>query len=565
MTSQSSYTAKPASRTFFVGLISIALMLISVGIGAFWYLTANSPLSLLDEGDRPIAAATAFVPANTIATFSLLTNPEKLIALQQALPDTAREQVIAESEQIKQKVFKNSPLDYDLDIQPWAGNEVTVALTDLDLDFDDTNGQQPGYLLAVEIEPERSQQARESLQLFWQRQSLTGNTPRSELLNGVRVLYSDRDSKRNPQPIGTATALIGNQFVLFANDLHVIHSSLRATETATNLAQNRAYRKAADQLPQDRLGLAYLNTSGITSRARGKAPDFTAVSISPKPTGLMATALLPNQSEKDRDRRTVSRRVRRSGESSVDRFKFMPADSVIAFTSQDINQLRPVLEAANLSLRLPDFLDLRSPADSEENDLSDRLKTENSAWRWATGEYAIAKQGKGKSGDWVLAIQRNPEGVAQLDTAAKARGYNAIPLTIGDQEAIAWTKFEARPQRRQSSSALETEILGLHLQRGDDEIFASSIAAMDDALGGTNQSLLSSPQFTQAMKPIQTDNDSSIDGYLYVDWAKGSSALTGLPLFKNIETTLRPITRRIEALVATKSGDRANISIRYKA
>ena len=561
MTLQSSYTAKPASRAFFVGLLSIALMLIFTGIGAFWYLTANSPLSLLDSGNRPIAAATAFVPENTSATFSLLTNPEKLIALQQALPGKAREQVIDASEQIEQGFFKDSPLDYDLDIQPWAGDEVTVALTDLDLDFDDANGQQPGYLLAIEIDPERSQQARESLQLFWQRQSLAGNRPESKQLSGVRILYSGRDSKRNPPPIGTATALIGNQFVLFANDLHVIQSSLRATETATNLAQNRAYRKAADKLPQDRLGLAYLNTSGITSQTQGKAPDFTAVSTSPTPTGLMATALLPTQSDKNAGRRTASR----SGESSVDRFKFMPADSAIAFTSQNINRLHPVLEAANLSLRLPDFLDLQNPDANEENDLSaNEVKNEDSAWRWATGEYAIAKQGKGKTGDWVLAIQRDPEGVAQLDAAAKAKGYNAIPLAIGDQEAIAWTKFEARPQRRQSSSALETEILGLHLQQDGDEIFASSIAAMDDALGGTRQSLLSSPQFTQAMEPIQTDRNGSIEGYLYIDWARGSSVLTGLPLFKNIETTLRPITRQIEALAATKSGDRANISIRFK-
>ena len=560
MTSPSSYTAKPAGRAFFVGLLSIALMLISVGVGAFWYLTTNSPLSLLEKNNRPIAAATAFVPANVSATFSLLTNPQKLIALQQALPGTEREQVLEESAQIKQGFFNDSPLDYDLDIQPWAGDEVTIALTDLDLDFDNTNGQQPGYLLAVEIAPERSQQARESLQLFWQRQTLAGNSPQSEQLSGVRILYSAAYSaaKRKPAPLKMATALVGNQFVLFANDLRVIRNSLRATETATNLAQNRAYRKAADALPQDRLGLAYLKTSGITGKAQGATSDFTAVAISPTPTGLMATALWQNQPEKSTDRRVTSQ----SRESAVDRFKFMPADSAIALTGQNINQLSSVLEAANRPLRLPEFLGLQNPVDDQKtNSPTDRLSVEDSAWRWATGEYAIAKKGKGKSGDWVLAIQRDPEGIAGLDTAAKARGYNAIPLMIGDQEAIAWTKFETR----RSSSALETKILGLHLQQNGDEIFASSIAAMDDALSGASQSLLTSPLFSEAIAPIQTNRSDSPNSYLYIDWTKGSSVLTSLPILKRIEPALRPVIRQIETLAATKSGDRANIFIRFEA
>ncbi|MGI8934060.1 MAG: hypothetical protein ACR2FS_08290, partial [Phormidesmis sp.] len=58
------------SRTFAVGLLAVVLILLSIGIGGFWYLTTNSPLSLLFGGDRPIAAATAFIPARSPLTLS---------------------------------------------------------------------------------------------------------------------------------------------------------------------------------------------------------------------------------------------------------------------------------------------------------------------------------------------------------------------------------------------------------------------------------------------------------------------------------------------------------------
>ncbi|MEL7332514.1 MAG: DUF3352 domain-containing protein, partial [Cyanobacteria bacterium J06560_2] len=141
-------------RKFWRVLIIGATCLLLLGGGGFGFLKSLSPLTLLKSGDRPIAAATTLIPANSPFTISLLTRPDRLIALQQAmvrpeLQASARQ----EAQQVQQNLSQLTGLDYARDIQPWMGSEVTFAYTDLDLDRDDSNGQQPGYLLVFEIVP----------------------------------------------------------------------------------------------------------------------------------------------------------------------------------------------------------------------------------------------------------------------------------------------------------------------------------------------------------------------------------------------------------------------------
>lgn len=580
MTSQSSAASRPTtipnhpssktSRPFFIGLFAIALVLLSAGIGAFWYLVATGPLSVLSSGDRPIAIATAFVPADAPFTFSLLTNPDNLVAQQQALPDADSQAVLEAARQIEQGFFENTLIDYDRDIRPWVGDEVTIACTASDLDFDEMNGQQPGYLLALEIAPGRSQQAKESLQIFWQRQSLKGNSPQSEQLNGVRMLSAS--TTRSEAAMGSASALVGNQFVLFANDAQVIRRSLRATETATNLAQSRAYRTAVEKLPSKRLGLAYLSTSTFDeSEPKPSAlSDFATVSLDLTRTGIAATAQLPekmaNQSVLDRG--TSSSHSTQLAKAPTALLKFIPADSAIAFTGHNLSQLEPAIADSGLPITLPDFLKLSLP----DSHAKSSMQTVQSPWQWAKGDYAIAQTRSGKS-DWILVVERTADGVVQMDEFAQSKGYNAALLNLGEQSAIAWTKLKTRDQRYPSGNTLETEILGLHLRPnaapGDDsqnsyEIFASSVAAMDDALGASANSLLNDARFVQSTAEASSNADSNLEGFLYMNGSAIAPILTQRPAFRDIDSALRPITRQIDSLTASKSDNILNLFIRFK-
>ena len=579
-------------RTFAVGLLAVVLLLLSIGIGGFWYLRANSPLSLLSGGDRPIAAATAFVPERSPFTLSLLTRPERLIALQQAIasPDQRRP-TDREISQIKQSLLENTGLDYDRDIQPWVGSEITFALTDTDLDSDSANGQQPGYLLALEIAPGQQQQARDFLQMLWQRQSLTtGSPPRRQQISGVRILYDlpggqrlSREASSSPPQLKdsslaltAASALVGNQFVIFANDVRVLQRSIRATQTAANLAQNRSYRKAVAQLPDQRIGLAYFNAAEL-GKIGSSEPDlaepspyrdaadraaFTAVSLGVTRTGLVAHAQLSGQLL---DQMPADNAAQSRPEAAL---KYLPADSVIALASHDLSQLAPTLTAAGLpSLLLPDFLFLEPPpaggkGTAEKSAVASApqpTQLSSELWNWATADYSLGQVSVGQSPDWVLAVARDAEGIANLDQAVAAQGYSAVPVGIGPDEAIAWTRFRVRPQRRLAANSLETEILGLHLQQGDYEIFASSPAAMDSALAAPQNSLLSAERFTQAIAPLPTSNQ----GYLYIDWpAIAPTAERALPILNLIDVAARPFISHIQTLAATCEGETASVFIK---
>jgi len=53
-----------------------------------------------------------------------------------------------ELNQLKTNLLANTGLDYQRDIQPWLGDEITLAVTTIDIG-DEQNGRQPGYLMAL--------------------------------------------------------------------------------------------------------------------------------------------------------------------------------------------------------------------------------------------------------------------------------------------------------------------------------------------------------------------------------------------------------------------------------
>jgi hypothetical protein len=539
-----------AERPFWWVLLAIAAALLLLGASGFWYLTASGPLKLLAGSDRPIATATAFVPAQSPFTLSLLTRPERIEALQQAMVSPAqRQQARSEIEQIKQSLLKITGLDYDGDLQPWIGNEATFAYSDLDLDLDASNAQQPGYLLALEIAPEHQQQARDFLQLFWQRQSLAGNPPQSEQISGVRVLYGSRKTPK----LTHASALVGGQFVIFANDLRVLRRSIRAAQTATNLAQNAAYRQAVAQLPEPRIGLAYFDTALLGNASTKATPNhsrFTAIGLGITRTGLVANARFAAQPTP-----LVASSARLLA-SPVEALRFLPAESAIALSSQDLAQLEPLLATVGLSsAALPNFLQLGLPsALPAKPSQADSSPAALSPWNWATADYALGKIGS----EWVLAVARDPAGIDQLDAAAVAQGYSAVPVTIGSAEATAWTRLKASSQRRPAGSGIETEILGLHLPQANYEIFASSLSAMNSALAAPQNSLLTAKRFTQAIASLPTPNG----GYLYIDWpAIAPVAGRSFPTLNLLTVAARPLFSHIDTLVATREGETTSLFV----
>ncbi|MEL6938096.1 MAG: DUF3352 domain-containing protein [Cyanobacteria bacterium J06598_1] len=533
-------------RKFWRVLIIGATCLLLLGGFGFGFLKSLSPLTLLKSGDRPIAAATTLIPANSPFTISLLTRPDRLIALQQAmvrpeLQASARQ----EAQQVQQNLSQLTGLDYARDIQPWMGSEVTFAYTDLDLDRDDSNGQQPGYLLVFEIAPDAQLQAQSFLQLFWQQQAFLGNPGQATNISGVRVLSSQRSGQ--PSNITNVSALVGEQFVVFANDIRALRHGLQSAQTAQNLAQNIAYRERVAALPARRIGLAYLDTQLLS---RGEKPgalssNFIALSIGLTKDGITLDAgNLTGTS-------TVGDSSSLPNEQTLDVLMYAPVTTELAVTGRDLSQFVGSWEKAGLSRELlPPFLGGVDSATQLSSIFSG----------WMQSQYALAKISGGRASDWILSVAREATRLDELNQAATKAGYSVVPVSIGETEAVAWTRFKASTRRRSSASGLETELLGLHLQQGDIEIFTSSLAAMETALAAPRRSLLDAPQFVQAMAPFEAADDAVV----YADWvAIAPAAVNAVPAIGTIQSVAAPLMRHVGSVAAALEGESVHVFIQF--
>ncbi len=612
---QDSAADRFGKRFWQIVLVGSVVFLLAGGVG-FGYLRLHSPLALLGGSDRPVAAASAFVPVQSPFTISLLTEPDRLVSLSQAIvrPDQ-RALVRGEIEQAQQNLQQITGLSYELDVQPWLGQEITFAYTATDLDRNLENGQQPGYLLIFEIAPGRYEQAQSFLQLFWQRQAIAGNAPIYQTVSGVKVLASQDTQAAS---LSAASALAGRQFVMFANDVSVLRNSIRAAQTAQNLAQSPLYRRQVAALPDQRIALAYLDArllkvaepaesvkplgqGPVQGLAKGQTdPQFIAVSLEAKRDGLMAIAQLPEPTALPGAQPKASKAQIVSLDPQADSLwdlalaDYLPADSELAVIGHNINELSAAWAIAKLPDNLlPKFMSLQPPT---ANSFADAL-FDPSTEGFGKG-YALSQVSFGPSPDWVLAVPRETAQIAELDQAAIAAGYSVVPVAMETaDEATAWTRFAAKGGKRAAATALasrrsglESELLGLHLQQGRVEIFASSLAAMDSALEsqaaesqaaesqaaeskrvegqtvegrakiqiGAERALASS-QFVRATAPLIAANS---DTSIYLNWPRVAPTVERLfPMLNRVQAVASPLTNHIGKIAASHEQEKIRIFI----
>jgi hypothetical protein len=181
---------------------------------------------------------------------------------------------------------------------------------------------------------------------------------------------------------------------------------------------------------------------------------------------------------------------------------------------------------------------------------------------WVQGEYAISQlSGLDKANpDWLFVAQKTDEATADesieyLDNLAKQRGLSVGILPLGEQSITVWTKLttsaKAMAGKGDKLMRLEAQVYGVHAAVGDYEIFASSVEAMDQALGGESSSLLNSDNFQEAIAPLPLPND----GYLYIDWRKSEAFLKDqLPIVQVLELVGKPLFEHLRSLSLSSYG-----------
>jgi hypothetical protein len=554
-------------RAFAIAIGVIATILLLMGLLGFWYLTAQNPSNLLRGTVQSPPEAAVFVPRQAPVMVSLLASPEQLVSLGPVLGTAAQQTHVQHDwQRLKNSLQTSIGIAYDTDIQPWVGNEITFAITDIDIDKNSQNGLQPGYLLALAIRD--GDRAREFLELFWQRQALAGQALTFQVTNGVRIIHaqaptpglvekSAKSLERSSVPTAypPATAVVGNQFLLLASDPQILERSIQNAQAPDlNLDHRPDYQNSLGQLNADRLGLTYVNLPQ-TLKLLGLA-QWSSQSPKPIPQAqtILASISFDRQGLRFRTALSAAPQVPFVPQIAtltgpVEVLQQLPANTVAVVSGDNLAQLWRDLEAESSR-----YSQLPAPLMRWQRQLSPqstrRLMLQLQTWLSAT--YAL---GCLSTGDWIFVAEHTPQSdstLAALDRVARDQGLTVSPLTVDNHPVTAWTRIKTRLQNGTSNreTTVETDIIGLHTTVNHRDLLTTSLSAMSAALAAPQHPLTSNSLFKGAIAPLDRPNQ----GIAYLNWSDIHPVLHPQPLLQLLETTLQPFLKYVKTIAISSYG-----------
>ncbi|AFY40140.1 hypothetical protein Lepto7376_4001 [[Leptolyngbya] sp. PCC 7376] len=540
------------SRSFFVYLGLLAVLLLSVGAASWYGIFAQSPLPWLKGGVATNPAAALFVPRQAPLMLSMVVNPEKLAALGLVQsPYGKRRETLQELQQAKTSLMSATGLDYTKQIEPWLGNEISLAVTTLDVDRNPENGVTPGYLLVVEARDQEL--AKEFLQLAYTEQALSPDSALSyETYKGVNLVIPDVKTKQ------FASAIVGN-YVLFASEGKVLRSAINTVQVPDlNLSHDPQYNEALETIDRDHIGIAVANlpalSAWIANDINPEEPTLKqrlAIALSLQTDGLIAETALIGDTEPALNRPMLT--------EPVEALNYIPPQALLAVAGRDLNQLwtdattglnpssplSQVLQQSVVAVQEPLGIDL--PADIFE---------------WIADDYALAivPTEDPRKVDWLFVAARDEETnidpiIDHFDELAQAKGLSVGRLPLDDRKVTAWTAIDTSD--RDDLVQLNAEVQGAHISVENYELFASSVKVLSRAIKASKkQSLLDNKNFKTSLQKLPSKNG----GYLYADWRRGSSLFkTQVPILRVVDYVAKPFFNHLNSLSLTSSGNTEDI------
>ncbi|NJM46834.1 MAG: DUF3352 domain-containing protein [Alkalinema sp. RU_4_3] len=499
-----------------------------LGLSAFGWLWSHSPLALLKGATHPNPEAIIFVSKQAPLMASLQGESDRLIALAAAVAKPGDRTRTRQSLQQLRDGLLGEGLNYDKDVKPWLGEEVTAAITSSDFDRDDSNGKKGGYLLALTTK--NALASREFLQRFWQARS-TDQAFTFEQYKGTELIYGTVDQDK-PTPLNLASAVVGDRFLLFANSPNVLKNAINNVQASElNLSQSPDYQKAIAALPNNRLGLVYSNLPQLANLiGDSKALDnvsleaiqAVALGLGANRQGLVAHSAILDSSPSQT-----------ATASSNALLKYLPEGASIALSSQNLNQFWTRLTQETQGYALAETL------------LPNTLKTWETTWglnlpedlfSWVTGDYALGLLPGAKQTDWIFAASRtSTTNLDKLDQVAKQKGLTLVQESLGDRTISLWKNKDA--------------VAGAWASEGNAIVFASSLEALTAGL--KNASIAQTPGFAGAMGSVNSANN----GVAYIDWAKAKPWLEQqFPIVRTLEFVAQPLFGRLKQVTVTSYG-----------
>ncbi|BAW95907.1 hypothetical protein NIES970_08410 [[Synechococcus] sp. NIES-970] len=540
------------SRSFFVYLGLLVVLLLSIGVGSWVGILKHSPLPWLQGGVTRNPAAALFVPRQAPLMVSLVVNPEKLAALGLVqTPWGKRRATLTELQQVKTSLLSATGLDYRRQIEPWLGDEISLAVTTLDVDRDLSNGAQPGYLLMVEARDENL--AKEFLQLSYTDQAIAPEAGLSfDQYKGVNLVIPEAGSHR------FASAIIGN-YVLFANEAKVLRNAINTVQVPDlNLSHDPQYIEALETIDRQHIGVMVANLPALSAWiANDPAPEEPtleqrlAIAIGLHPEGLIAETALIGE--------TQPALVPGTTAPPTHVLNYIPDDAMLAIAGQDLQQLwQSATTGLNPKSPLSQILQQAVAAIQEPLgiDLPEDI------FAWISGEYALAlvPDAERNQVEWLFVAERNQGTdlepvMAHFDSLAQEKGLSVGRLPLGDRRVTAWTEIDTKD--RDNLVQLNANVRGAHLSLDDYELFATSVKTLSRSLkANEGRSLLANKDFQTSIAQLPTENS----GYFFADWRQGSQLFkTQVPILRVVDYVAKPFFNHLRSFTLTSTGSTQDI------
>ncbi|WP_414588149.1 DUF3352 domain-containing protein [Scytonema sp. PCC 10023] len=545
-------------RSFFRVLAAGTIMLLLIGITGCNGFYAKTPLTRTSTEQ---SNAAIFVSKQAPVMVSMLVNPERLQAFEGD----------GELSKLKTNLLANTGINYQEDIKPWLGNEITLAVTTLDIDRDSDNGQQPGYLMAIATT--QSEKSREFVEVLFSKRALAGANLATEQYEGVKLIYDnqipateatplEKEKVKNQNPL--AGAAVGNSFVLFANDPKVLREAINNVQAAElNLTSSSKYQQVTKQLPKEALAVAFLNLPTVAKwqglKPEAQVYDNQIISLVSNSKGLLAETAFLAKEETSPPSAQLSK--------PVGALEYIPAAASLAVAGANLNglgdsdlaqlwqQVTAVLSASPqdvISRLLPPLADVQKQWG---------INWKEDIFNWVQGEYAIGllPRQEQTTPDWIFVAEKSDAtaaGISHLDELASSKGLSLNSFTVDEQKISTWTQLSAAVNKfdqvkERESFAIQAKVLGARADLGNYEIFASSVEAIDQALTAKNNSLINSRNFQDSVAAIPQPNQ----GYVYLDWTKSQEILERqLPILKFVEVLGKPFFKDLRSLTVSSYG-----------
>lgn len=552
-------------RTFILPVVIAAGLVLVLGVGLLGGLALRNPLYLLDRGGQSLPEAVQFVPKQSALVASVLTRPDRLAQLWDYLASPKQRPALRlDRERLERAILAQTGLTYERDLQPWIGDEITVALVTPDLDQDPSNGLGPGYLVALSCRD--VDKARSTLELFWQNRALAGVPLTFEDLGGTRLIYGRvrGDAANPPGWAPLATALVTQRLILVANDPAVLRQAIAAAQAVgNNLGTDGRYRLALKTLSQPRVGLLAVNLPQVEqwlypnqeSPALARTPwavdrpslDWGLISLGLQRQGILAEAawvvspghrLTPHQRQVT-DWYPLARYLPDS----------LSLGAVGVDLSQLADQLRPWLEPWVKALN-PGGEGAARGADALGQGLIRQLLT-GIDQRYALG---VDLSSPDSDPQGLLATPSSPTVLGMIDRLgqqASAQGLSLGGLDLLGYPTQVWTQLSLRQGRTRGNAPLqvETQVAGLIAEVGQDQVLTTSVGLMEQALAADLRR--DPPDWSHQVQHFPQAGE----GYVHLDWADLEGYLRQqVPQFRLWEVVARPALKHLKTVTLASYG-----------